>query len=88
MEFSKITAIVRTTKLEEVEKRLQEIGVSGLSVSRVKGYGEYANFYSRDWMVTGSRSSAARPRWKESRRPSWTPRTQDLPETASWRFFR
>ena len=52
MEYAKITAIIRTSKLEKVEKRLQEIGVKGVSISHVKGYGEYANFFSRDWMVT------------------------------------
>lgn len=55
MEYSKIVAIIRTVKLEEVEKRLQEIGISGISVSQVKGYGEYQNFFSRDWMVSHAR---------------------------------
>jgi nitrogen regulatory protein P-II 1 len=52
MEYSKITAIIRTLKIEEVERRLQEIGVSGISISRVKGYGEYKNFFKRDFMVS------------------------------------
>jgi nitrogen regulatory protein P-II 1 len=51
LEFRKVTAIVRAEVLERVERRLQELGVPGLSVTRVKGYGEYANFFARDWLV-------------------------------------
>jgi len=55
MSFKKITAIVRTNLLESVEKALKEIGVPGVSVSQIKGYGEYSDFYAKDWMVTSSR---------------------------------
>ena len=55
MKYRKIIAIFNIDKLEDVEKRLQEIGVRGLSVSKVKGYGEYADFYSSDWMTTHAR---------------------------------
>ncbi len=54
MKFRKVTAIVQPGVLEKVEKSLQEIGIRGISVTKVKGYGEYANFYSRDWMVSVS----------------------------------
>lgn len=53
--FRKITAIVRTMVLEKVEQRLQDLGVPGISVMKVKGYGEYANFYRPDWMVEHAR---------------------------------
>lgn len=49
--FCKITAVVRAAVLETVEHRLRELGVPGLSVSKVKGYGEYADFFTRDWLV-------------------------------------
>ena len=55
MSFKRITAIVRTSMLEKVEEALKELGVPGVSVSQIKGYGEYADFYARDWMVTSSR---------------------------------
>ncbi|MEE9403126.1 MAG: P-II family nitrogen regulator [Desulfobacteria bacterium] len=55
MEWRKITAIFRVDKLEEVERRLRELGVRGISVTRGKGYGEYANFFTRDWCVTHAR---------------------------------
>lgn len=55
MRFRKVTAIIRGDALEKVEQRLHELGVPGISVTRVNGYGEYANFYSRDWMTTHAR---------------------------------
>ena len=50
MQLKKITAIIRSDQLEDVEKRLQGPGMPGISVDHVKGYGEYANFFARDWM--------------------------------------
>ena len=47
----KVTAIIRVSALEQVERRLQELGVPGVTVTKVKGYGEYANFFARDWLV-------------------------------------
>lgn len=55
MRFRKVTAIVRCMRLEQVERGLQEIGVRGMTVSHVKGLGEYANFFKRDWAVTHAR---------------------------------
>jgi nitrogen regulatory protein P-II 1 len=51
MEHRIIVAIIRRNKLEEVEKRLREIGIARIVVSKVKGYGEYCDFFARDWMV-------------------------------------
>lgn len=51
MGYRKLTAIIRRSCLEEVEKELVRSGVGGLTVSVVKGFGEYANFFSRDWKV-------------------------------------
>ena len=34
-----------------MEERLKDLNVPGLSVSRAKGFGDYADFYKRDWMV-------------------------------------
>lgn len=55
LELSKITAIIRVSMLKTVEKRLQDLRVPGISVTKVKGYGEYANFFSRDWMIEHAR---------------------------------
>lgn len=51
MELKKVTAIVRTHVLEEVENKLKEICACGVTISNVEGYGEYANLFKRDWMV-------------------------------------
>ena len=55
MEFRKVVAIIRGSALEKVEERLRELGVNGITVTKVKGYGEYANFYKADWMVNNAR---------------------------------
>ncbi len=55
MDYRKVTAIIRRDVLEKVERKLQEMGVQGISVTKVKGYGEYVDFYSRDWMVNHAR---------------------------------
>jgi len=55
MELRKITAIVRTGYLEAVEHTLQPIEVDGITVTRMKGYGEHTNFFSSDWCCTHAR---------------------------------
>lgn len=55
MELNKITAIIRASKLQDVETKLREKGVDGISVSAVKGYGEYKNFFTHGWMVDHAR---------------------------------
>ncbi|RMG60060.1 MAG: P-II family nitrogen regulator [Gammaproteobacteria bacterium] len=52
MPFRKVTAIIRPDVLKEVEERLIDLGVPGVSVTRVKGFGEHASFYSPDWLMT------------------------------------
>lgn len=52
MELQKLTAIIRRSRLEDVEGSLVECGVGGFSVSVVQGIGEYADFFSKDWKVT------------------------------------
>ena len=50
MELRDVVAIIPTISLESVEKRLQEIGVRGITVIRAKGYGEHPNFFAPDWL--------------------------------------
>ncbi len=52
MEFRKVTAIFRPERLEAVEEALKKLNVPGVSVTKVKGFGEYANFYTSDWLCT------------------------------------
>ena len=51
MELALVVAIIPALALADAERRLQEIGVRGITVTKVKGYGEHANFFSRDWMI-------------------------------------
>ena len=51
MNFVKIVAIIRPEMLENVEEMLRRHNVPGVSVMRIKGYGEYENFFRHDRMV-------------------------------------
>lgn len=51
MDIKLIIAIIRSDRLEPVERILKDIGVERINVSKVKGYGEYRDFFTRDWMV-------------------------------------
>ncbi|MEA3244567.1 MAG: P-II family nitrogen regulator [Gemmatimonadota bacterium] len=44
----KVTAIFRADRLPTVEKAVLALGVPGISVTRVKGFGEYRNLYAAD----------------------------------------
>ena len=55
MEYKKIVAIIRKGYLEKVESELQELGVKGITVTCVKGFGEYTNYFSRNWMCEHTR---------------------------------
>ena len=54
MDIKLVTAIFPRDRLEAVEEKLRRIGVERVDVSKVRGYGEYRNFYARDWMVDES----------------------------------
>ena len=51
MDVKLIIAIIRRDKLEPVEQKLRDTGVERINVSKVKGYGEYHDFFARNWMV-------------------------------------
>ena len=48
MELKTISAIIRSGLLEDVEEKLKKIGVKGLTVTRVKGYGEDKAIWAHD----------------------------------------
>jgi len=52
MELRKVTAIFKPERLEAVENALKKLNVPGISVTKVKGFGEYANFFKSDWLCT------------------------------------
>lgn len=51
MEIKLIVAYMPRDKLEKVEQALRRVDVERVDVSKVKGYGEYRNFFSADWMT-------------------------------------
>ncbi len=55
MELKKIVAIVRAQALGDVEEQLVEMRVKGISVTRVKGYGENDTFINPEWRFTHAR---------------------------------
>ncbi len=50
MELKKISAIIRSGLLKDVAERLKKIGVRGVTVTRVKGYGEDKTISAQDWL--------------------------------------
>lgn len=55
MELQLIVAIVRYEVSEHVEGRLKDMGVKGITVTHVKGYGEYTNYFNIDRMANHTR---------------------------------
>ncbi len=55
MDFCKVTAIIRGEKVKKIEEHLIEHGACGMTVTQVKGCGEWMDFFKNDWMVTHAR---------------------------------
>ncbi len=55
MKFRKVTAIIPRESLNRVENALRERGVPAITVTQAKGYGEYKDFFARDWKVGAAR---------------------------------
>lgn len=58
-----VNAIVRFSDLKRIEDALARANVRGITVTGVKGYGEYKNFFTADWKVSYARMEifTARP---------------------------
>lgn len=50
MSFKYVIAIVRPEVVAPLETKLGAIGVGGITLTKVKGFGEYKNFFTRDWL--------------------------------------
>jgi nitrogen regulatory protein P-II 1 len=48
--FVLIIANFRTDKLSDVEKRLEKLDVERINVCKVKGFGEYHNYFAPNWL--------------------------------------
>jgi nitrogen regulatory protein P-II 1 len=55
VELRKVIAIIRSRFLEDVEEKLKKMKVKGLTVTRVKGYGEAKSIWSQDWLGSHAR---------------------------------
>lgn len=55
MNFKYVVAIVPPEAVEPLEARLRRIGVGGITLAKVKGFGEYKNFFTRDWLSEHTR---------------------------------
>lgn len=62
MECVLVVAILRRTSLEAAEKRLQEIGVRDITVTKARGYGEHADLLSSDHLVDQVKIEVFAPR--------------------------
>jgi nitrogen regulatory protein P-II 1 len=51
MDAKLIIANIGSDRLQEVEKRLERMGVERINVSKVKGFGEYHNFFAPNWLT-------------------------------------
>lgn len=67
MTWCKVTAIVRGLVLEHVEAELERLGVPGVTVTSVRGFGEYRDFFRRDWTVGHARLELFVPRAEADR---------------------
>jgi len=52
---AKITAVVRVDRMAPVEARLLELQVPGISITRVKGFGEYVDLFAPGWQTDHAR---------------------------------
>ena len=57
-QFRLVVANFRSDRLQEVEKKLQELGAERINVCRVKGFGEYHNFFAENWLTSEVRLEA------------------------------
>jgi len=48
--FVLIIANFRSYKLKDVEKQLEKLGVERINISRVRGFGEYHNYFAPNWL--------------------------------------
>lgn len=51
MSFKYVVAITSSEFAVSVEAKLLSLGIGGITLSKVKGFGEYRNFFSRDWLT-------------------------------------
>ena len=72
--MKKIEAIIKPFKLDEVKESLNDIGIHGMTVSEVKGFGRQKGhtelYRGAEYVV----DSSPRSSWKSSCPTTWSPR--------------
>ena len=51
MKFHYVVTIVPPEAVETLEKKLRSMGIGGITLTKVRGFGEYKNFFSNDWLT-------------------------------------
>lgn len=67
MSYRKIHAYVRCNHVQAVEQALLDLGIDSFSFCRVKGTGEYVNYYRHDHLVEHARLEIFVPEKKVTR---------------------
>lgn len=49
--FKYVVAIVAPGAVEPLESRLRSMHIGGITLTKVRGFGEYKNFFTRDWLT-------------------------------------
>lgn len=52
MDLKLVIANIRSDKLNDVEKALEKLNVERINVAKVKGFGEYYNFFASNRLTT------------------------------------
>lgn len=55
MNIKRITIIIPADYLKNFEQCLQSAGVPGMTIDNVKGFGEHANYFKRDLLLSNAR---------------------------------
>lgn len=50
MKFKCVVAIVSPEAVKSLERKLKSIHVGGITLTRVRGFGEYKNLFTDDWL--------------------------------------
>ncbi len=55
MEYRKITAVIRREAVGKIIKNLKEVGVRGMTVTNVEGFGEHAALYPENRLAPSAK---------------------------------
>lgn len=55
MGIKRLTAIVPEELIENFERRLRKCGIPGMTIDKVRGFGEHANYFSTDLLKSNIR---------------------------------